>query len=582
MRQFRSTLLGRALSSRATPSPRALPFSARPFGALALGALALGAVSVVTSGCLGPEDPFYPPTPGSVTTQPLRAAPSGLRRLTRSQYLASVRASFGDIVLPRPSDLEPDNPLEGLIAAGTTVTTISPLGVERYEAAAYDIAEQAMEPARRDRIVHCVPSGARDEACASSTLASLGRSLYRRELSEIELSEVTQLAAHAGQTLGDFYDGLEFGIALLLQSPSFLFREELGVPIDPAVPEQLRYAGHELASRMAYFLWNAPPDDDLLAAAASGALETEDGVREEASRMLLDGRAQEGVRAFVEDWLNLRELDRMVKDPTVFVHASPDVGPAAREETVRGFQNLVFFEEQDIREIMTTRVTFVNRRLAAIYDVRAPRDEFTRIELPADGPRVGLLGQIGVLAPNAHPTATSPTRRGAFVRERLLCEHVAAPPANVDTAIPEPSATARTLRERLIAHQEVEVCASCHVTLDGVGFGLEGFDSLGRVRSTENGAPIDTTGELDGAHYADARALAELVRRNPRFPQCMATQAYRVAVGRHETEGERGELRRIYTRFANGGFYFRDLMIEIVASRAFREATAPSTDEVMP
>jgi hypothetical protein len=125
-----------------------------------------------------------------------------------------------------------------------------------------------------------------------------------------------------------------------------------------------------------------PPDQALRDAAASGVLDTDDGVRAEATRMLSDPRARIGVRAFVEDWLNLRQLDRMVKDPTVFVHASPDVGPAAREETVRVFQNLVFDEEADIRTLMTTRVTFVNRRLAAIYEVRAPREDFGRIELP--------------------------------------------------------------------------------------------------------------------------------------------------------------------------------------------------------
>jgi hypothetical protein len=201
-----------------------------------------------------------------------------------------------------------------------------------------------------------------------------------------------------------------------------------------------------------------------------------------------------------------------------------------------------------------------------------------------DGPRRGLLGQVGVLAQNAHPTATSPTRRGAFIRERLLCDRVPAPPANVNTAIPEPSPDARTLRERLLAHQEVEVCASCHVFLDDVGFGLESFDSLGRARTTENGATIDASGTIDGVPYADARELAEHVQAHPRFPQCLATQAFRVAVGRHETDGENGELRRIYTRFANGGYRFRDLMVEIVLSRAFREATRPleAMDEVMP
>jgi hypothetical protein len=464
------------------------------------------------------------------------------------------------------------------------VTTISPRGVEQYETAAYDLAEQAMEPGLRAQLVPCAPASATDADCAASALEAIGEGLYRRPLAEAELDQAVALATGAGATLGDFYDGLEFGIAYFLQSPSFLFREEIGAPTG-AGPEALRYDGYELASRMAYFLWNGPPDAALRDAAAAGVLDTEEGVRREAARMLDDARAREGVRAFVEDWLNLRELDRMVKDPTVFVHASPDVGPAAREETVRVFQHLVLDEPSDLREVMTTRVTFVDRRLAAIYGVRAPREPFGRIELPADGPRRGLLGHVAVLAPNAHPTATSPTRRGAFIRERLLCDTVPAPPANVNTAIPEPSPDARTLRERLLAHQEVDVCRSCHLQLDNVAFGLETFDSLGVARTTENGVPIDASGDLDGAPYRDFLELAEHVQDDPRFPRCVATQAFRVAVGRHEESGEAGELRRIYTRFANGGFRFRELMIEIVASRAFREATpAPGTGagEVMP
>lgn len=527
------------------------------------------------------EEPVFVPRPGEPPTFEFQPAPSSLRRITRAQYAASVRAALGEgIVVPRPSRLEPDNPVDGLVSAGTTVATISPRGVEQYEAAAYDIAEQALAPERRDALVPCAPASADDARCAATTLEPTGRALYRRPLEPDELDRAVRIATRAGAVLGDFYEGLEFGVAFFLQSPSFLFREELGVPTSDG---SLRYTGVELASRMAHFLWNAPPDAALLDAALAGALDSEEGIREQARLMLVDPRARDGVRAFVEDWLNLRELDRMVKDPTLFVHASPDVGPAAREETVRLFQHLAFDEPSDIRDVLTTRLTFVDRRLAAIYEVRAPREPFGRIELPANGPRRGLLGQVAILAPNAHPTASSPTRRGAFIRERLLCQSVPPPPADVDTAIPEPSASARTLRERLVAHQEQETCASCHVFLDEPGFGLERFDSLGRARTSENGAPIDASGTIDGRRFADALELGLVLREHPRFAPCIASQAFRVAVGRHETRGEEGELRRIYVRFANAGYRLDALFVEVVASRAFREASPPrGSDEVGP
>jgi hypothetical protein len=188
-------------------------------------------------------------------------------------------------------------------------------------------------------------------------------------------------------------------------------------------------------------------------------------------------------------------------------------------------------------------------------------------------PRAGLLGQISILALYAHPIATSPTLRGKFIRERLLCDPVPHPPVGVNTAIPEPSPNAPTLRSRLLAHQDVEYCASCHRRLDGIGLGLEEFDGLGRFRSTENGVAIDASGNVDGQPFRDAIGLGQTIHDDPRFAECVVRQAFRVATGHMETPGEAGTLRSLWIDFATHGYTLRRLIEQIVVSDAFRRAT---------
>jgi hypothetical protein len=159
------------------------------------------------------------------------------------------------------------------------------------------------------------------------------------------------------------------------------------------------------------------------------------------------------------------------------------------------------------------------------------------------------------------------------VRERLLCERVPQPPVGVNTAIPAPSPDALTLRARLTDHQQVAYCASCHRRMDDIGLGLEAFDGLGRIRDEENGVPIDASGNLDGRAFRDAQELAAMLHDDPRFSDCLVHQAYRIATGHLETEGEAGTLRRLALEFASHGYSLRQLLTAIVTSDGFRRAT---------
>lgn len=512
---------------------------------------------------------------GPLDPHPLMPAASALRRLSHAQYANAIHSTFGDdITVPAANAIEPDVHESGYVSVDSSSVTISRRGVQQYELAAYGIAHQALDATHRTTLVPCAPSGAVDATCAQTALEPIGRRLYRRPLTSEELTAAVTIATNAGTALMDFYAGLEFGIAYFLQSPSFLFREELGVD-DPAASGERLYSSVEMASRLAFFFWNAPPDDALLDAGLRGDLATVDGIRAQTERLLADPRAEDGVRELAYEWLGLYDLDDLVKDPTVYTQISPSVGPSAREETLRVVAH-AFATDMDARDLMTTRETFVDRKLASIYRVRAPRTDWGMVSFDARSPRAGLLGHISVLALYAHPVATSPTLRGKFIRERLLCDPVPQPPVGVNTAIPEPSPDALTLRARLLAHQQVPYCASCHTRLDGIGLGLEAFDGLGRFRDLENGVPIDASGDLDGHLFHDALELGQTIHDDPRFAECLVRQAYRVANGHMETDGEADTIRALYVDFATHGHSLRRLMGEIAASDGFRRATPQS------
>lgn len=542
-----------------------------------LGWLGLSLVAAVFAGACGSDPPAPPAKPdyGPRPPMPDTAAQTGAQRLTVPQYGNTIRDIFGkDINVP--TAIEADAALDGFVAIGASVSTISPSGVEKYEKAAFAIAQQVIaDDAHKAVVLQCKPTGPDDMACAKETVTRLGKKLYRRQLTDAETTRLTNIFMQASAALGGFDRGLEYAIAAMLQSPHFLYRPQVG-EADPAHAGQLRYTSLEMASRLSYFLWNSTPDDELLAAAKKGDLVNDAALGAQIERMLASARAHEGLRAFVTDWLKLRELDNLNKDPTLFTYYSPDLGPMVREETLRLFEHLVFELDTDVREIMTTRQTFVNTKLASMYMIASPADEgFNLVEFPENSPRVGLLGHASILALHSHPRATSSTLRGKFIREGLLCDTIPPPPANVNTGLPEPSQTARTLRERMQPHLQDPVCKSCHILLDPIGLGLENFDAIGRYRAKEVGAVIDASGDLDGVKFADARALSKGIHDSPKFAPCIVRKVFSYATGFRPADADAATLRTLHWDFRDSGYRMKELLKLVAMSPAFRLAQKP-------
>lgn len=490
-----------------------------------------------------------------------------LKRLTQAQYGNSLRDLLGDTLVV-PEDLEPDAASDGLLVIGGTVNSLSSLGVEQYETAAFDVAAQALgDETLRARLVTCTTA---DDECARATLEAFAHRAWRRPPTAAELDRLATTASTAAETLGDWDEGLQYGVASVLQSPYFLYRVEVGED-DPSQPGERRYSSVDMAARLSYFLWNSTPDDELLAAAAAGELVTDAGIDAQVERLLADSRARNGVRDFFDQMLTLYELEDLSKDPTVYVHTSSTVGSSAREETLSLAEWLTFDEQGDYRDFYTSTTTFIDSKLATIYAVPAPSlDGFGMTVLPSDGGRRGFLGQVSFLALQAHPTSTSPTRRGQFIREVLFCTPLSAPPADVDTSIPEPSASYPTMRARLEEHMSNPECSGCHMLTDPIGLGFENFDGLGGWRATENDNPINASGDLDGAPFANAWGLAGAVHDNASLGPCFTKTMYQYATGHAAGDAERDLISWHADGFATHSFQIQWLIRDITASTGFR------------
>jgi hypothetical protein len=498
---------------------------------------------------------------------------ASLRRLTREQYLASIESLLGDDVMLTTA-LEEDVAINGSVSIGTSRSTISPHGTEKYESAAYELAAQAIAPERRGKLVACTPAGMVDAACTEDFVRSFGRRAFRRPLSDAELARYVALAGEAATELGGFWSGIEFAVAGFLQSPNFLFRSELGEP-DPADPTRRRFTGYEMASRLSFFFWNTTPDDALLDAAEAGELLTLVGIEEQATRLAADPRARLALDIFHAERLALDELDAMAKDVTLFPSAGPELAEAMRQDILRTIEYVTI--DGDYRDLFSTNVVFADEALAEVYGVD-PSSGDTPSSLPAGGARTGLLGKPGLLAMNAHSRETSPTRRGKFVRERVLCQDIPAPPPNVVTTLPEPDPNAATMRDRLKLHASTPACAGCHTKTDPIGLAFEHFDALGGFRENHDGHALDVTGELDGTAFEDARALSMLIRERPETTDCVVRQMYRYANARVEKGGEDAAISALNGAFAASGYRLTSLMTSIATSDGFRYAGLPIDD----
>jgi hypothetical protein len=464
-----------------------------------------------------------------------------------------------------PSDSRPEDfPFDDHAQA----RVVSSVHVEEYHKAAQLLAERAVK--NLAALVPCDPSGDKAAACGQAFVRSFGLRALRRPLLPAE--EQRYLTLLRGRP--SFTAGVTAVVAALLQTPSFLYRSELG---DKQADGTYRLSGYEIASQLSYLFWGTMPDQALFDAAAAGQLAEPAGIEKQARRLLADPRSRDQLASFAVQWLGADAILQSPKSEALF----PLLTPGARRDMVEETQKLVaavaFDSTGRFDELFTADYSFLNATLAQIYGVSGVSSSALQKQPYGRPGRAGLLGHGSVLGSYAYSDQTSPIRRGLLVRRRLLCQELPAPPPNAG-GVPKVNPSATT-RERFRQHSDNPFCKSCHQFIDGVGFGLERFDPIGAPREQENGQAIDASGDLNdrealgagtSAPYTSGAELGKLVAESPRAQACFVRQYLRFARGYSEdVAADLCTLDRLVARFQASGRRIPELMIAITQSPEF-------------
>ena len=421
-------------------------------------------------------------------------------------------------------------------------------------------------PSRR-RLFTCTPTGSAAEAdCARQILSGLVRRAYRRPVSDGDLLRPLEFFRE-GRRNGGFDAGIERALTAVLVSPEFLFRTEAAAPGSGAA----RINAIELASRISFFLWSSIPDDELLAAAASGELDSDEGLERQVRRMLADPRAANFSTNFAGQWLRLRSLESFSPDNRLFPDFDDNLRQALRRETELFVQSIVS-GDRSVLDLIEADYTYLNERLAKHYGIGGVYGtRFRRVATDTASKRGGLLRHGSVLTVTSYPTRTSPVLRGTWVLENIFGAPPPPPPPNVP-ALDNAVSASLPMRERLGAHRDNPACASCHQTIDPVGFALENFDALGRWRDYEDGLEVDAAGGLPGAGesaHGVAGLEQALLARPELFVGTLTRKLLTFALGRGVEYYDAPAVRKILRDAKPRGYRFSDLVLGIVKSVPF-------------
>ena len=425
-------------------------------------------------------------------------------------------------------------------------------------------------PSRRQIFVSYPSRAAEEDASARETLAVLMRRAYRRPVAEAQVEGLMGFFRE-GRSGGSFDAGIERALSALLVSPEFLFRVEMD-PTEAPPGSIYRVSDIELASRLSFFLWSSIPDDELLDAAVRGELSQPANLAKQVRRMLADARAYNLVSNFAGQWLHLRKLEGWRPDARLFPDVDDNLRQAFRTETELLIEH-VLKQDRSVLELLDADYTFLNERLAKHYGIPGVYgSHFRRVALESDSARGGILRHGSVLAVTSYATRTSPVIRGKWVLDNVFGAPPEPPPPDVPTLDENIVSASLPIRERLAQHQSRPECASCHKTIDPIGFALENFDAVGRWRDFEEGQPVYVSGSLpDGSRFDGVAGLeAALLRRPELFAQTLTEKLLTFALGRGVAYYDAPAVRKILRDAEDDDYRFSSLVLGIVNSAPFQ------------
>jgi hypothetical protein len=507
----------------------------------------------------------------------MRLGTDPMRRLSSTEYLNTLHDLF-----PTLSPALPDLPTEAPVDSfDNDARALGPSDVyaSRWEEIAFRYTSALTADA--DALAAFLPcaedatDAASQRACGGELITSFGQKTYRRPLATDERTRL-QTLFDAQLAAIDFEAAVQLTAMAMLQAPAFLYRVEPD-RASTTTDGNAALDGWEVASRLAYFLWQRMPDQELFDAAASGALTESAEIESQARRMLADPRARTAVGDFHRQWLFFDRIlneEHATRLPELFPDWTAATQKSGYDELLRFTESTVLDGAGTLSELFLSRETEVDSLLAGIYGVKAPAaGSWAKVTLPAEE-RAGLLTRVGFLAAHAHSANGSPPLRGSYVMQRLFCLSVEPPPPDADTSPPESDGTALTNREQFEERTAPPACRGCHTMLNSFGFGLEHYDAVGAYQSEDNGKPVDAVvtlvdtdvaGEVDGGIE-----LSEALASSEQVAKCAVSRWFRYARGRGVEAADACALDHLNQAFAQSGGNIVELMVELATSPEFR------------
>jgi mono/diheme cytochrome c family protein len=491
-------------------------------------------------------------------------------------FLATTQVPIDDLNRHNLRSVLESGPLEGF--------TFSPQIGQVIIMGPYDGKPAKDLPSRR-RILACEPAANSDEVpCATKILSELARRAYRRPVNASDLEDLLSEYQSGRNQGGDFESGIERALQAILADPEFVFRGE-AIPAGVRPGQPYRISDLELASRLSFFLWSSPPDDQLLALASQGKLKDPGVLEQQTRRMLGDARSRALVTNFGGQWLQLRNLTSSSPIALDFPDFDDTLREAFKTETEMLLESIIR-EDRNVAELLDADYTFVNERLARHYGIPGIYgSQFRRVKLDGElEVRRGLLGKGSTELVTSLADRTSPVQRGKWVLMNILGIIPPDPPPNVPP-LKESSGSAEgaapvevSMRQRMSEHRANAVCASCHRMFDPIGFSLEAFDATGRYRTTEFGKPLDLSGQLvDGVQFTGPTGLRQaLLRYSPQFVQVVTEKLLTYALGRDVKYYDMPAVRAICREAEGNNNRFSSLILGIVKSASFQMNAKPA------
>ena len=497
----------------------------------------------------------------STATQPVfvRAGPHRVA----AAFIRQAEGPYEDLIRPH------DWSFAGGGSGGAGITTL-PHVRDVVISGPYNVTGLSETPSRQ-RIFTCRPTGPGEaRPCARRIITRLGREAYRRALEAREIDDLLRFFDD-GAANGGFETGVGTALEALLASPHFVLRLERA-PVD-APRRGYRLSDVDLASRLSFFLWGTPPDDELQTLADEDRLSA-DELERQTLRMLADPRAAALGRRFAAQWFRLQDMDKVRPDPNFYPDYDENLAQAMRRETELFFANLVQ-EDRSLLDLYRADYTFVNERLARHYGIPGVAGRhFRRVAYP-DDTRRGVLGHGSILVLTSLANRTSPVLRGKWVMEVLLGTPPPPPPPDIPALedIEDVKDGRRlTTRERMEMHRSNPSCSSCHRLIDPIGLALDNFDVTARWRQRENGVPLDTRGDYyDGTPVSTPRELVDALLARPiPLVRTFTENLLAFAIGRRVEHFDQPTIRAVARAAEANDYRMASFIMGVVGSDAFQ------------